>query len=190
MKRTTCVAVAVVALLAFGFGAGAFAAEYLTGIQWAEPAVIDPGAPGGAPSDATVLFDGTDMSQWEGADQWTVADGAVTAGPPTWTVGSVAVSEFVIKYVARLVRATRPQDETAPEFVRELVDWGAGPRASQYLILGAKAVALLDGRLTPSVDDVHAMAVPVLRHRIVTNFNAEADGVSAVEIVNRLLSFA
>ncbi len=81
MKKTTCVAVAVVALLAFGFGAGAFAAEYLTGIQWAEPAVIDPGASGGVPSDATVLFDGTDMSQWEGGERWIVADGAVTAGP-------------------------------------------------------------------------------------------------------------
>mgnify|MGYP001577493020 CR=1 FL=1 len=72
--------------------------------------------------------------------------------------------------------------------MREYVAWGAGPRASQYLILGAKAAAILDGRLAPSLDDVRKMALPVLRHRIITNFNAEAAGVDSVEIVNRLLA--
>jgi len=86
-----------------------------------------------------------------------------------------------------LVRLTRPDEESAPKFVKEWIEWGAGPRASQYLILGAKARCILDGRPTPEIEDVKAVAVPVLRHRLVTNFNAEADGVSSVEIVRRLL---
>ncbi len=102
-------------------------------------------------------------------------------------VRQVPVADNVIEYAVRLVALTRPDTDGAPEVVKNYLTWGAGPRASQYLILGAKAQALLDGRLTPAVDDVHAMAVPVLRHRIVTNFNAEADGVNSVEIVNRLL---
>ncbi|MFC2086041.1 AAA family ATPase [Bacteroidota bacterium] len=103
-------------------------------------------------------------------------------------VRQVPVADNVIEYAVRLVGLTRPDSDAAPQVVKDYLTWGAGPRASQYLILGAKAQALLDGRLTPAEDDVNAMAVPVLRHRIVTNFNAEADGVSAVEIVNRLLS--
>ena len=71
--------------------------------------------------------------------------------------------------------------------MKEYLNYGAGPRASQYLILGAKATAALDGRLTPSIKDVNSIAVSVLRHRIVTNFNAEAEGINSVEIINRLL---
>ena len=102
-------------------------------------------------------------------------------------VGSVPVSEYVIKYAARLVRATRPNDETAPDFVKRMVDWGAGPRAGQYLVLGAKAFAAIDGRLSASVDDVRKVAVPVLRHRICCNFAATSEGADSVEIVRRLI---
>ena len=102
-------------------------------------------------------------------------------------VGSVPVSEHVVKYVARLVRATRPGDETAPAFVREMVDWGAGPRAGQFLIMGGKAMAAMDGRFSVSLDDVHKVAVPVLRHRISTNFQAQAEGLSTEDLIGRLL---
>ena len=77
--------------------------------------------------------------------------------------------------------------EGTPQFIKDWVRWGAGPRASQYLILGAKTRALLTGRHTPDIDDVRALAGPTLRHRLVTNFNAEADGVTAIEIVERLV---
>ncbi len=102
-------------------------------------------------------------------------------------VASVPVSEYVIKYVASLVRATRPQDPSAPEFVQRMVDWGAGPRAGQYLILGGKAFAARDGRFTVSTEDVRRVAIPVLRHRIGCNFAASSEGVDAVDIVRRLL---
>jgi MoxR-like ATPase len=102
-------------------------------------------------------------------------------------VSSVAVSEYVIKYVARLVRATRPKDPTAPKFVRDLVDWGAGPRAGQFLINGGKALAAMDGRFSVALDDVRKIAVPVLRHRLSTNFQAQAEGMSTEDIVLRLL---
>jgi len=103
-------------------------------------------------------------------------------------VASIPISEYVIKYVARLVRATRPGDPTAPDFVKRMVDWGAGPRAGQYLILGGKAFAAMDGRYSVSVDDVRRVAVPVLRHRIGCNFAAASEGVDSVEIVRRLLA--
>jgi MoxR-like ATPase len=103
-------------------------------------------------------------------------------------VSHVPVAEFVVQYVARLVRATRPTDDTAPDFVRKLVDWGAGPRAGQHLLLGAKAFAAMRGRLNVSLDDVRKVAVPVLRHRIGCNFSAQAEGVDTVAIVRRLLS--
>ncbi len=103
-------------------------------------------------------------------------------------VRSVAVSEFIVKYVARLVRATRPKDPSAPEFVRELVDWGAGPRAGQFLIQGGKALAAMDGRFSVAIDDVKKVAVPVLRHRLSTNFQAQAEGLSTEDIISRLLA--
>jgi MoxR-like ATPase len=102
-------------------------------------------------------------------------------------VGSVAVSEYIIKYVATLVRATRPKSDDAPEFVRELVDWGAGPRAGQFLIHGGKALAAMEGRFSVSIDDVKKVAVPVLRHRVATNFQAQAEGLSTDDVIRRLL---
>jgi len=102
-------------------------------------------------------------------------------------VSSVAVSEYIIKYAARLVRSTRPADSTAPEFVRELVDWGAGPRAGQFLINGGKAIAAMDGRFSVAVDDLKKIAVPVLRHRISTNFQAQAEGMTSESVIDRLL---
>ena len=102
-------------------------------------------------------------------------------------VGSVAVSEYIIKYVAALVRATRPKDEKAPKFVREWVDWGAGPRAGQFLIYGGKALAAMDGRFAVAVEDIQKVAVPVLRHRVSTNFQAQAEGVTNEDVIAKLL---
>jgi MoxR-like ATPase len=102
-------------------------------------------------------------------------------------VRRVPVSEDLVSYAVRLVRASRPKSDDAPSFIKDWVSWGAGPRASQFLILGAKTRAILDGRYTPVVDDVRAVARPALRHRIVTNFNAEAEGVDPVDIVDRLV---
>ncbi|MDZ7270151.1 MAG: MoxR family ATPase [candidate division KSB1 bacterium] len=102
-------------------------------------------------------------------------------------VRRVPVADAVIRYAVELVRKTRPNHDGAPKFIRDWISWGAGPRASQYLILGAKTRAILDGRPTPDIADVRAVTLPVLRHRLVTNFNAEADGVGTEEIVRRLL---
>jgi MoxR-like ATPase len=102
-------------------------------------------------------------------------------------VRRIPVGDHVFRYAMSLVRATRPNEAEAPDFVRECVSWGAGPRASQYLILGAKARAALYGRNYASTEDVAAVALPVLRHRIVTNFNAEAEGISPDKIVQRLV---
>jgi MoxR-like ATPase len=103
-------------------------------------------------------------------------------------VRRVPVADLVINYAVDLVRKTRPDSSASPKFVQEWISWGAGPRASQYLILGAKSRCVLDGRTTPDIDDIRAVAKPVLRHRIVTNFNAEADGVSTVDIIEKLLN--
>jgi MoxR-like ATPase len=102
-------------------------------------------------------------------------------------VYNVAVSEFVVKYVTRLVRATRPADSSAPQFVKEMVDWGAGPRAGQNLILGGKAMAAMDGRFSVSLDDVRKVAGPVLRHRISANFQAQAEGMTTDRLIARLV---
>ena len=98
----------------------------------------------------------------------------------------VRISEALLDYVTRLVRATRP-DDRAPRFVRDLVRWGAGPRAGQALVLSAKARAVLAGRFSVTLDDLRSIAPPVLRHRILMNFKAEAEGVSPDEIAARLL---
>jgi MoxR-like ATPase len=103
-------------------------------------------------------------------------------------VRSVPVADAVIEYAVSLVAKTRPKNEAAPQFIRDWLTWGAGPRASQYLILGAKTRSVLYGRYTPDIDDVRAVAVPVLRHRLITNFNAEADGVTPLAIVEKLLA--
>lgn len=105
-------------------------------------------------------------------------------------VRQIPVADNVIEYAVRLVGKTRPDGDLAPDFVKNYLSYGAGPRASQYLILGAKAMAALDGRLTPGIEDVNRIAVSVLRHRIVPNFTAEADGVSSVEIISRMLENA
>ncbi len=102
-------------------------------------------------------------------------------------VSSVAVTDYTITYVARLVRATRPKDDSAPEYVREWVDWGAGPRAGQFLIHGAKALAAMDGRFSVAIEDIQKVAIPVLRHRISTNFQAQAEGMTSEDVVTRLL---
>jgi MoxR-like ATPase len=102
-------------------------------------------------------------------------------------VRRVPVSKDVVNFAVRLVAATRPRSPEAPPFIKEWVSWGAGPRASQYLVLGAKTRAVLQGRFTPGVDDVRAVARAVLRHRVVTNFNAEAEGMDPVDIVDRLV---
>ena len=102
-------------------------------------------------------------------------------------VRRVPVSDHLIEYAVNLVRATRPPDKSAPDFIKNWVNWGAGPRASQYLILAAKTKAILDGRPTPGAEDVRFAAYPVLRHRIVTSFNAEADGIDTNEIIRRIL---
>jgi MoxR-like ATPase len=102
-------------------------------------------------------------------------------------VRSVPVGDFVIDFVARLVRATRPKEPTAPEFVRKMVDFGAGPRAGQFLIQAGKAFAAMDGRFSVAIDDIRRAAVPVLRHRIGTNFQAQAEGKTSEDIIAELL---
>jgi MoxR-like ATPase len=99
----------------------------------------------------------------------------------------VPASDHVINYAVRLARSTRPNENKSSPYIKNWVNWGAGPRASQYMILGAKTKAILDGRYTPSCDDVRSVAKPVLRHRIVTSFNAEADGVGTLDIIEKLL---
>ena len=102
------------------------------------------------------------------------------------TVRKIPAADHVIRYAMQFARLTRREKGDVPDFVNKYVSWGAGPRASQYLILGAKARAMLKGRAYVSTEDVRAVASPVLRHRIVTNFNAEAEGVTSDEIVRRL----
>jgi MoxR-like ATPase len=112
-------------------------------------------------------------------------------------VRRVPVADHVVRYALKLVRLTRPslaadaptaQRAAAPQFIRDYVSWGAGPRASQYLVLGAKARAVLNGRFHASIDDVRAVALPVLRHRVMTNFNAEAEGIKPDDIIRRLIA--
>jgi MoxR-like ATPase len=102
-------------------------------------------------------------------------------------VRKVPVADYVTRYAIQLARLTRPRRGDVPDFVRDYVRWGAGPRASQYLVLGGKARAALRGRFCVSTDDIRAVATPVLRHRILTNFNAEADGLTSDDIIRRLL---
>jgi len=105
-------------------------------------------------------------------------------------VRRVPVAENVIEFAVTLVNRTRPKSDGAPAFVNNWIRWGAGPRASQYLILGAKTRAILNGRHTPDIEDVKTLAAPVLRHRIVTSFNAEAEGVSTIDIIEKLVNSA
>ena len=102
-------------------------------------------------------------------------------------VKRVPASENVVKYAVKLTSSTRPQSESAPDFINESVDWGAGPRASQHLVLGAKAKAILEGRPSPNISDIESLALPILRHRVLPNFNAESDGLKVDDIINNLL---
>jgi len=103
-------------------------------------------------------------------------------------VRKVPVSPFVVSYAVSLAQRSRPRTPEAPQFVNDYVEWGAGPRASQYLILGAKARTLLQGRYAVSIEDIQALAPSVLRHRIVPNFKAQGEGLSSLDIITRLLS--
>ncbi|MEM6523625.1 MAG: AAA family ATPase [Bacteroidota bacterium] len=102
-------------------------------------------------------------------------------------VRRVPVADNVIEYAVGLVHKTRPMGESATDFTNEYLEWGAGPRASQYLVLGAKCNALLNGKYSPDIEDVRAIAKPTLRHRLVRNFKADADGVSVDTIIEKLL---
>ena len=99
----------------------------------------------------------------------------------------VPISDNVVNYAVRLSSSTRPNEDTGNEYVKKWVQWGAGPRASQFLVLGAKAKALLDGRPTPSIEDIQSLAPDILRHRILPNFNAEAEGIKVDDIINQLI---
>ncbi len=102
-------------------------------------------------------------------------------------VRKVPIAEAMVDYAVELSFNTRPTHPDAPDFIRDWVNWGAGPRASQYLVLGAKARAIMHGRYHVSYEDIKAVAKPVLRHRILTNFNAEADGITSLDIISQLL---
>jgi MoxR-like ATPase len=103
-------------------------------------------------------------------------------------VRRVPVADNVIEYTVNLVNRTRPEGANTPKYIKDWLEWGAGPRASQYLILGAKTNAILNGRYSPEIEDVKMVSKPVLRHRIITNFNAEADGIKTTDIIDKLLS--
>ena len=103
------------------------------------------------------------------------------------TVRKVPVADHVIRYAMQFARLSRPEQGTVPDFITNYVNWGAGPRASQLMVLGAKANALLEGRSYVSTEDVRAVAVPVLRHRIVPNFNAEADAIKTDDLIRMLI---
>ncbi|WP_216622673.1 AAA family ATPase, partial [Corallococcus exercitus] len=103
-------------------------------------------------------------------------------------VRRVPVPDHVVRYAVELVRHTRPKEAGVPDFVAKNVSWGAGPRASQYLVLASKARAILNGRFVATVEDVRALARPVLRHRVLPNFTAESDGITSVKLIDQLLT--
>ena len=102
-------------------------------------------------------------------------------------VRKIEVPGFVIEFIVKLVRATRPKDPTAPDMIQRLVDWGAGPRAGQFLVRAGQAFAAMDGRPSVAIDDIKKAAIPVLRHRVSANFQAQAEGKSSDDIVVELL---
>jgi len=102
-------------------------------------------------------------------------------------IRNIPVVENVLEYAVNLVHKTRPGNSLAPDFTNQYITWGAGPRASQYLIIGAKSHAAFSGKYSPDIEDVKAVARPILRHRLIRNFKAEAEGVTVDEIINRLL---
>ncbi len=102
-------------------------------------------------------------------------------------IAQLPVSDHILEYAVKLVRATRPKSDDAPELIKKWVNWGAGPRASQYLIIAAKTKAALDGKLTPSESDINAVARIVLQHRVLISFAAEAEGLSSRDVIDKLL---
>ena len=102
-------------------------------------------------------------------------------------IRKVPVAENVIEFAVKTSNTTRPNNGISPKFIKDWVSWGAGPRASQYLILAAKTSAVMSGRFTPNIDDVKFAMIPVLRHRIITNFSAEAEGINSIEVIKRLM---
>lgn len=102
-------------------------------------------------------------------------------------VRRVPVAPHVIHYALRMVRATRVATDDAPEFVKDTISWGAGPRGLQYLLLGGKARAVLDGRFYVTTEDINSVAHPVLRHRVITNFNAESSGITSDKVIDQLI---
>jgi MoxR-like ATPase len=101
-------------------------------------------------------------------------------------VRNIPVSDHVLEYAVRMVAKTRPQGELATPDIKRYLNWGAGPRASQYLVLGAKCHAVISGKYSPDIEDVQAVAKPILRHRIVRSYHAEAEGLSADQIIEKL----
>ena len=102
-------------------------------------------------------------------------------------VRKVPIADNVVEYAVKLVHKTRPDGDQSPEISKQFLEWGAGPRASQYLVTGAKCNALLNGKYSPDIEDVQAVAIPTLRHRIVRNFKAEAEGISEDEIIRKIM---
>lgn len=102
-------------------------------------------------------------------------------------IRKIPVADNVIEYAVRLVGKTRPKSSEATELVKSYLDWGAGPRASQNLILAAKAYAAVNGKFSPDIEDVKAIAIPILSHRIVKNYKAEAEGIAISDIIKSLL---
>ena len=101
-------------------------------------------------------------------------------------VRKVPVAPNVIQFAVKVSNMTRPINGNAPKYVKDWVTWGAGPRASQYLVMAAKTRAIIQGRFTPNIDDIKASMLPVLRHRIITNFSAEAEGISSIDVIKRV----
>ncbi len=145
-----------------------------------------------------VLVDYPDADEELAIVQRTTADLEATITPTlnaeqitelTRIVRKVPIADHIARYAIQLARLTRRQAPDAPDFVKEYVMWGAGPRASQYLVLGAKARAVLRGRYYVSQDDIRAVALPVLRHRIKTNFSADAEGITTDDVIQKLIEF-
>jgi len=101
-------------------------------------------------------------------------------------VRKVPVAENVIEFAVKIANMTRPSNGNSPQFIKDWITWGAGPRASQYMILAAKTKSVIQGRYTPDIDDVKNAMLPVLRHRIITNFSAEAEGIKALDVIDKL----
>ena len=101
-------------------------------------------------------------------------------------VRKVPVADNVIEFAVKVASMTRPANGKSPQFIKDWITWGAGPRASQYMILAAKTKAIVEGRFTPNIDDVKSAMLPVLRHRIITNFSAEADGIKSIDVIDKL----